>query len=260
MVKSGLSRQTYTVIGQGTIDRVLSLHALDRRQLFEEAAGITFHRKKRADALTKLEKTQTNLLRLNDIAKEIEPRLRRLEKQAVRAEEYLLIKSHLDGLLRVWYGYKWGQSQIGLHEATVRLHESEAVVKEQRANLLKQNQEIRTEVRASLSLWYAENNQLNRQAEALQRELAVNEERARQYAAQREEILDELQPLTANLEAQQRQVDSVEAGLRLVDQELGRAETALHQIQAQLDAHQAQRPASDCVSPGGRRSANSPIE
>lgn len=245
MAKSGLSRQTYTVIGQGTIDRVLSLHALDRRQLFEEAAGITFQRKKRADALDKLEKTQANLLRLNDIAKEIEPRLRRLEKQAARADEYLLIKSHLDGLLRVWYGYKWGQSQIALREATVRLDESGAVVKEQRAGLLKQNQEIgalrteQTEVRATLSLWYAENNQLNKQAEALQRELAVNEERARQYAAQRAEILAELQPLTTNLEAQQRQVEKVEAELGLVDQELDQAETALHQVQVQLEAHQA---------------------
>jgi chromosome segregation protein len=75
LAKGGLSRQTYTVIGQGTIDRVLSLHAEERRRLFEEAAGITFHRQKRADALSKLKDTEQNLLRLNDIATEIEPRL-----------------------------------------------------------------------------------------------------------------------------------------------------------------------------------------
>ncbi len=252
LAKGGLSRQTYTVIGQGTIDRVLSLHADDRRQLFEEAAGITFHRKQRAGALSKLESTQANLLRLNDIVSEIEPRLRRRKKQAERAEEYFLIKSHLDGLLRVWYGYKWGQAQVELKQATLRLNESETIVEAQRANLLDLNREInalrteQTETRAGLSLWYSENNQLNKQAEALQRELAVNEERARQFAAQREEILDELQPLTANLEAQQRQVDRAQQALQQINRELSEAETALRQIQSQLDEHQAQR--QDIVS------------
>lgn len=249
LAKSGLSRQTYTVIGQGTIDRVLSLHAQDRRQLFEEAAGITFHRKQRADALGKLEATQGNLLRLNDIIKEIEPRMRRLERQAERAGEYSLIKVHLDGLLKVWYGYRWNQGQMALKDATSRLHESEAVVEKHRANVRRLNADInarrteQTESRASLSLWYSENNHLNRQAETLQRELAVNEERARQYAAQREEILDELQPLTANLEAQQRQVEQAEAALQQLNQELEHAEAAMRQAQAQLDAHQAERQA-----------------
>ena len=177
LVKGGLGRQTYTVIGQGTIDRVLSLHSSDRRQLFEEAAGITFHRKQRADALNKLESTQGNLLRLHDIIKEIEPRLRRLEKQADRAGEYLLIKTHLDGLLKVWYGYKWNQGQIALREASTYSQESEALVNEQRVKLRELNQEInslrseQTETRASLSLWYSENNQLNKQFEAVQRDL-----------------------------------------------------------------------------------------
>jgi chromosome segregation protein len=80
LAKSGLSRQTYTVIGQGTIDRVLSLHADERRNLFEEAAGITFQRKKRIETLSRLETTRANVIRLNDIVKEIEPQLKRLEK------------------------------------------------------------------------------------------------------------------------------------------------------------------------------------
>ncbi len=247
LAKGGLSRQTYTVIGQGTIDRVLSLHAQDRRQLFEEAAGITFQRKKRADALRKLESTQGNLLRLHDIVKEIEPRLRRLGKQAERAGEYVLIKSHLDGLLRVWYGYKWHQAQIDLKDATARLHESETIVEKQQGDVRTLNQEInalrieQTETRAGLSLWYSKNNQLNKQSEAVQRELAVNEERARQYAAQREEILDELKPLTANLDAQRRQVEQAEAALQQITQELGQAEAVMQKVQVQLDAHQAER-------------------
>jgi chromosome segregation protein len=95
LAKSGLSRQTYTVIGQGTIDRVLSLHAEERRKLFEEAAGITFHRQKRVETLAKLEATRANLLRLNDIVKEIEPRMVHRERQAQRTNEYNRLMNHL---------------------------------------------------------------------------------------------------------------------------------------------------------------------
>jgi chromosome segregation protein len=247
LAKSGLSRQTYTVIGQGTIDRVLSLHAEERRKLFEEAAGITFHRQKRAETLGKLEATRANLLRLNDIVKEIEPRMHHREKQAQRAQEHNLLITHLDGLLRVWYGYRWGQGQQQLHDAALRLRESEARLKSQRDQFTALEQEIgalrarQTELRGHLGGWYSDNNRLHSQAETIQRELAVSEERARQYLAQREEILAELELLTADLEAQKCRISETEAALHLVNQELAQAEAALAAVQQQLDARQSQR-------------------
>ncbi len=247
LAKSGLGRQTYTVIGQGTIDRVLSLHVEERRKLFEEAAGITFHHQKRAETLTKLETTHANLLRLNDIVKEIEPRLKRLEKQAQRADEYARLTTHLDSVLRVWYGYRWGQSQRQLRQAKDRLRQSEITVENQRKELRELDGQIaqvrteQTELRSRLGLWYAENNQLHAQAEAIQRELVVSEERARQYAAQREEILNELQPLEANLAGQRRRVVEIQTTLQAIDQEVRQAEESMQVAQQQLDAHQARR-------------------
>ena len=242
-----MGRQTYTVIGQGTIDRVLSLHAEERRKLFEEAAGITFHRQKRAETLAKLEATRANLLRINDIVKEIEPRMQHREKQAQRAQEYNLLMTHLDGLMRVWYGYRWGQGQSQLREAKSRLRESEALVKTQREQFTALERDInalraqQTELRGNLGGWYAENNRLHSQAEAIQRELAVSEERAKQYLAQREEILSELQPLVVDLTVQKQQIAEAEAALQAINQELRQAEAALRAAQQQLDAHQAQR-------------------
>lgn len=247
LAKSGLSRQTYTVIGQGTIDRVLSLHAEERRKLFEEAAGITFHRQKRAETLARLETTRANLLRLNDIVKEIEPRMQHREKQAQRAQEYNMLMTHLDGLLRVWYGYRWGQGQLHLREARVRLRESESLLKGQHEQLATLEQEIaglrtqQTELRGQLGGWYNENNRLHSQAEAIERELAVSEERARQYQAQREEILVELGPLTDDLETQKRQITEAETALQAVNGELRQAEEVLRTVQQQLDAQQSRR-------------------
>jgi chromosome segregation protein len=247
LAKSGMGRQTYTVIGQGTIDRVLSLHAEERRKLFEEAAGITFHRQKRAETLAKLEATRANLLRINDIVKEIEPRMQHREKQAQRAQEYNLLMTHLDGLMRVWYGYRWGQGQSQLREAKLRLRESEALVKTQREQFTALERDInalraqQTDLRGNLGGWYTENNRLHSQAETIQRELAVSEERAKQYLAQREEILGELQPLVVDLTAQKQQFAEAEAVLQAINQELRQAEAALRAAQQQLDGHQAQR-------------------
>jgi chromosome segregation protein len=247
LAKSGLGRQTYTVVGQGMIDRVLSLNADERRRLFEEAASITFHRQKRAETLAKLDTTRDNLLRLNDIVKEIEPRMRRLERQAERAEEHSRLVTHLDGLLRVWYGYRWGQGQLHLRESKARLRETEAVVDAQRQRLRALEQGIsalreeHTQLRAKLGAWYTENNELYTQAESLQRKLAVNDERAKQYAAQREEILAELQDLTAKQDAQQKLVADEQEKLQAINQELAQAEAARKTAQQRLDAHQSQR-------------------
>ena len=86
--KSGLAHRTYTVIGQGLVDTVLSLHPDERRAIIEEAAGISIHRLKRTEAIKKLEQTRDNILRVNDLINETAPRLTRLEKQAKRAQHH----------------------------------------------------------------------------------------------------------------------------------------------------------------------------
>src|SRR3990172_1602727 len=112
--KVGLAERTYTIVGQGLVDSALSLRAEERRALFEEAAGIGMYRSKREDALRKLEQTQHNLERVHDILAEIKPRLKTLERQAQRARDYNQVKTELDGVLKVWYGYHWHQAQKNL--------------------------------------------------------------------------------------------------------------------------------------------------
>jgi chromosome segregation protein len=249
LAKSGLSRQTYTVIGQGTIDRVLSLNPEERRMLFEEAAGITFHRRKRAETLNRLEETRGNLIRLNDIVKEIEPRMKRLEKQAERAEEYTHLNTDLESLLRVWYGYRWRQGQLDLRLARGRLRESEIAVGAQRKTLEQLDQQIarlraeQTGLRAQLGAWYTENNQLFTESETIQRDLAVTEERARQYAAQRAEILAELEPLQSSLQIQEELLAQTKSAVAAIQLEQQQVEAQARQVQQRLNAYQSERQA-----------------
>ncbi len=247
LAKGGLARQTYTAIGQGTIDKVLSLRAEDRRQLFEEAAGITFHRQQRAATLKRLDETHSNLIRVNDIVKEIEPRLKRLRKQAERVEQHQKIRLHLDGLLKVWYGYQWNQQQERLHRARVRETISQERLKEEQQSLAEIEAKIhtlraqQTEMRGQLGDWHAQSSRLHRQAEALQRELAVGEERARQLAAQREEYLGEIQVLTERVDAQQQQVNQARQELAQTERDLLAAEQALQAAQKKLSGHRQKR-------------------
>ena len=89
-----------------------------------------------------------------------ETQMKRMERQATRADEYARLMTHLDGLLRVWYGYRWGQGQLQLREGTARLRESDAAVEAQRRRLVTLEGEIgelraeQTELRAKLGTWY----------------------------------------------------------------------------------------------------------
>ncbi|MCD8037107.1 MAG: chromosome segregation protein SMC [Clostridiales bacterium] len=86
---TGIGRDGYSIIGQGKIDEILSNKSGDRRQLFEEAAGIVKYKNRRNEAEAKLEKEQQNLVRITDIISEIESKIEPLEKQAEKAKKYL---------------------------------------------------------------------------------------------------------------------------------------------------------------------------
>jgi chromosome segregation protein len=107
----GLARNTYAVVGQGLIDAALALRPEERRALFEEAAGIGLYQSRKQNALEKLEETQQNLLRVNDIVNEIAPRLPSLARQADRARKYESVATTLNERLKQWYAYQWARAQ-----------------------------------------------------------------------------------------------------------------------------------------------------
>ncbi len=101
---TGLGKEAYSVIGQGKIDAILSAKAEDRRTIFEEAAGIIKYKVRKQVAERKLEETDRNLVRLQDIITELENQLGPLSTQASLAEEYLSLKGQLTHLEINHYG------------------------------------------------------------------------------------------------------------------------------------------------------------
>ncbi len=85
---TGLGTSSYSIIEQGKIGQILSSKAEERRHIFEEASGITKYKIKKKEALRKLEHTENNLLRINDIIQEVERQIKSIERQARKAEKY----------------------------------------------------------------------------------------------------------------------------------------------------------------------------
>ena len=95
---TGIGKEGYSIIGQGQIDKILSGKPEERRELFDEAAGIVKFKKRKATALKKLADEQANLVRVNDILAEKEKRVEPLEKQSSVAKDYLAKKEELKTL------------------------------------------------------------------------------------------------------------------------------------------------------------------
>jgi len=100
---TGMGKEGYSNIGQGRIDEILSLKSADRREIFEEAAGISKYRHRKEETERKLERTEDNLLRIGDKVSELELQLEPLKVQSEKAKKYLELKEELQGVeVAVW--------------------------------------------------------------------------------------------------------------------------------------------------------------
>ena len=95
---TGLGRDGYSIVGQGRIDDILSHRSEDRRRIFEEASGIVKFKTRKEEAERKLQSTEQNLLRINDLVQELQSRLEPLSGQADAAKRYLALRDELKNL------------------------------------------------------------------------------------------------------------------------------------------------------------------
>jgi chromosome segregation protein len=202
LAQTGLGRRTYSVVGQGLIDRALSLAPDERRALFEEAAGITGYQLKRSAAV-RLEATRLNLTRIVDITTELAPRLSLLKRQADRTRERERVATDLKLLLREWYGFRW-------HRTLKQVEDQVAVELQLRTTVVSRQEELalaggeierqrlrQSELRGEVGGLHGRRSELHRAAEQINRQLAVVEERMRQLTDRSEESRRELAPLQA---------------------------------------------------------------
>ena len=98
LIDSASSKESFNIISQGEISKILSNSSQDRRLIIENAAGVLKYKKRKEEAIRKLDKTESNLERVLDIIHELEIQLQPLEEQSKKAQEYLDAKDHLENV------------------------------------------------------------------------------------------------------------------------------------------------------------------
>lgn len=172
---TGLGRDGYSIIGQGRIDEILSLKSEDRREIFEEAAGITKFRYRKEEAERKLSATEDNLARIRDLYDELERQIVPLEKQSEKAQQYLLLRDEL----RVLEISLWLLSLDHIKEDTVKLEQNTvictgqlAAAKQEQESLYAQSEQCAEGMR-----------QIDRETDGLRQELRAHEQLAAEQAS-----------------------------------------------------------------------------
>ncbi len=239
---TGLGREGYSNISQGRIDEILSLKSTDRREVFEEAAGISKYRHRKEETERRLERTEDNLLRINDKISELELQVGPLREQSEKARKYLELREELKGQeVAVWL-----RSLETLAAAARKAEEDSAAAafilaqehenldalyqRSERLNEALRAQDAETESRReAISLAEAELQRLNSRRDVLEGE---KRNAAENLSRLRQELSDE----DSRREGMREQIRERRARLAAIDGETRDLELRLAAIQTELNA------------------------
>ncbi len=213
LMDTGLGAKAYAIIEQGKIGMILSSRPTDRRQLIEEAAGITKYKARRRSAELKLEAAQQNLTRVDDIVYEVEKQRGTLKRQAAKARRYKKLRDELRRWEKVLFARRYQHLGEAIESARARL----AGAREQEAAASARLAEVETELtRLRIELAEAESAAAAVRGQAHARELEI-ERRQQQVALDRQqagmlerrstELAEELQSLEARREPERLRLD-----------------------------------------------------
>ena len=260
MMDTGLGAKAYAIIEQGKIGMILSSRPGDRRQLIEEAAGITKYKSRRRAAELKLEAAQQNLTRIDDIVFEVEKQRGALKRQAAKARRYKRLRDELRRWEKVLLARRYRELACAIETARARL--AEARERESAASARV------SEVEADLSRLRIEQAEADNRAATLRqdahtRELDINRRQQQQefdkhqaetLAGRAQEISDEILDLEARREPARIALESrrqaiVEAarareeaqGIAVAAQdELARAQRQIEGLEGDVEAARAE--------------------
>ena len=211
---TGLGRDGYSIIGQGRIDEILSLKSEDRREIFEEAAGITKFRYRKEEAERKLAATEENLTRIRDLYDELERQIGPLEKQADKAKQYLLLRDELRVLeISLWLlsleRIKTDAAKLEKDTATCSNQLTQA--KQAQEALYAQSEQLSEDMRA-----------IDREADRLRQQLRETEQRAAEQSSRAAVLRANIQNNRENIdrarrESQQRSEQAHNLGAQLTE-------------------------------------------
>ena len=248
---TGVGRTSYSIMAQGNITQILSSKPEDRRVIFEEAAGITKYKAQKKDAMRKLEYTEQNLVRVEDLVREVKRQIGSLQRQAGKARRYKQLSHELQHLDTQLARHQFDVLQAEILERQTAAETLRHEIETSSAGVLRCEDEI-AQLRERLS-------GLERQIGAMQQRglelkgevdrhesrVQFNEERLGELASQNSKALADIAQAEERREIAGRELSVVTGNLRTSEANLVRnrralqeKQEAMRQIEAQLQRQQ----------------------
>ncbi|MBR5529564.1 MAG: AAA family ATPase, partial [Oscillospiraceae bacterium] len=223
---TGLGREGYSNIGQGRIDEILSLKSADRREIFEEAAGISKYRHRKEETERKLAHTEDNLLRIGDKVSELEMQLEPLKVQSEKAKKYLELKEDLLGVeVTVWLDTleklstaakkaeeDYNSASFVLQQAHDDLNKLYAKSEQMSAELRHKDEELEN-IRSQVSMLDATHQQMDGQMAVLRGNVQNNEANIKRIEEELQGQEDRSGGIAAQMEQARQRIAQIEESL-----------------------------------------------
>src|SRR5688572_11858835 len=256
MMDTGLGAKAYAIIEQGKIGMILSSRPADRRQLIEEAAGITKYKSRRRSAELKLEAAQQNLTRIDDIVFEVEKQRGALKRQAAKARRYKRLRDELRRWEKVLFARRYRELAQTIDNARTRLAEA----RERESAALARVSEVESDLsRLRIEQAEADNRASKIREDAHTRELDINRRQQQQefdrhqaeaLVVRAAEISEEIRDLEARreparlaLETRRQAIaeaeqarDEAQAVAAAAQEELARAQSQIEGLEGDVEA------------------------
>jgi len=258
---TGLGRDGYSMIGQGKIDSIVASKSEERREIFEEASGISRYRYRKTEAERKLKSTEENLVRLRDIVGELEDRVGPLKKQSEKAQKFLVLSEEKKGLeIALWLNtldnsaniIKEQDDKIDIQRAQYENAEQElANISSETESIYLKNGEITSKIdtiRRNISQFESEvsnnnalisvaNNDIEHNKEAITRletEIEQIDNSFTEIESQIKEKKENVEKLKLNIEEKQKEYNEVSENLNTISVDASRSGDEIQELNSKL--------------------------
>lgn len=258
---TGLGRDGYSMIGQGKIDSIVASKSEERREIFEEASGISRYRYRKTEAERKLKSTEENLVRLRDIVGELEDRVGPLKKQSEKAQKFLVLSEEKKGLeIALWLNtldnsaniIKEQDDKIDIQRAQYENAEQElANISSETESIYLKNGEITSKIdtiRRNISQFESEvsnnnalisvaNNDIEHNKETINRletEIEQLDNSFTEIESQIKEKKENVEKLKLNIEEKQKEYNEVSENLNTISVDASRSGDEIQELNSKL--------------------------
>ena len=245
---TGLGRDGYSMVSQGKIAELISSKSGERREMFEEAAGISHFRYRRSDALKRLAQTEENLVRLRDILSELESRVGPLKTQSEKAQKFLVLAEERKNLeIAIWL-HNIEKTQEKLKEqdrkidiASVQYNDTQKQLEdiENKMNeIMEKTHEINVkieEIRGSTSHFEEQAAELESQAKVYENSIAHNNESIERLEKDKTSANDDEFDIDTQIENANADKAKAEEGLKAAQERLQNQITEIEKLQSEND-------------------------